>query len=156
MKVSDQICKYTTLFIDYLNVVLQGCDASILLNHAGSERKSVVSKSLRGFQIIDEIKAEVEKKCPMKVSCADILTAASRDATVIAGGPFWMVPYGRRDGTVSIGREANLVPAGHENVTHLVEFFQSQGLNVLDLVVLSGNRSIIYNIGCLWMTDDVQ
>lgn len=119
-------------------VILQGCDASILLNHDRSERKAIVSKSLRGFQIIDEIKAEVEKKCPKKVSCADILTAAARDATVIAGGPFWMVPYGRRDSRISIGHEANLVPMGHENVTHLLEFFQSHGLNILDLVVLSG------------------
>lgn len=119
-------------------MILQGCDASILLNHPGSERKADVSKSLRGFELIDDIKAELEKKCPKTVSCADILTAAARDATVMAGGPFWMVPYGRRDGRVSVAKEAKLVPMGHENVTSLIEFFQSQGLNVLDLVVLSG------------------
>ncbi|BBH01355.1 Peroxidase superfamily protein [Prunus dulcis] len=78
----------------------------------------------------------VEKKCPKTVSCADILTAATRDATVQAGGPYWAVPYGRRDGKVSIAKETEMVPMGHENITALVEFFQSQGLNVLDLVVL--------------------
>lgn len=98
-----------------------------------------MSKSLRGFELIDDIKAELEMKCPKTVSCADILTAAARDTTVMSGGPFWMVPYGRRDGRVSLAKEAKLVPMGHENVTYLIELFQSQGLNVLDLVVLSGN-----------------
>jgi peroxidase len=72
------------------------------------------------------------------VSCADILTTAARDATVVIGGPYWTVPYGRKDGTVSIGNEAELIPKGHENITSLIEYFQSKGLTVLDLVVLSG------------------
>lgn len=119
---------------------MQGCDASILLNHEGSERKAKTSKTLRGFEVIDDIKAEVEKQCPKIVSCADILTAATRDATVRVGGPYWSIPYGRKDGRVSISKEAESVPMGHENVTALVEFFQSQGLSILDLVVLSGNK----------------
>lgn len=123
---------------------MQGCDASILLNHEGSERTALASKTLRGFEVIDDIKAEVEKKCPKTVSCADILTAATRDATVMVGGPYWMVPYGRKDGRVSIAKEAEWVPMGHENITALVEFFQSQGLNVLDLVVLSGKPTSSY------------
>ena len=57
------------------------------------------------------------------------------------GGPFWEVEYGRKDGVVSLAHEAELVPMGHENVTRLIEFFQSKGLNLLDLVVLSGNLS---------------
>ena len=121
---------------------MQGCDASILLNHAGSERRAEASKTLRGFQVIEEIKAEVEKRCPGRVSCADILTAAARDATVLIGGPFWEVPFGRKDGKVSIAREANRVPQGHENVTDLIQFFQARGLNILDLVILSGSHTI--------------
>mgnify|MGYP004720736623 CR=1 FL=1 len=88
--------------------------------------------------MIDDIKAEIEKKCPKTVPCADILTAAARDATVLAGGPFWQVPYGRKDGRVSIAKEAEMVPMGHERVTDLIEFYQSKGLNILDLVALSG------------------
>lgn len=112
------------------------------MNQKGSERWANASKSLRGFEVIDDIKAEIEKKCPKTVSCADILTAAARDATVAAGGPFWQVPYGRKDGRVSLAKEAESVPMGHERVTDLIEFYQSKGLNVLDMVVLSGNNKL--------------
>ncbi|CAL1402565.1 unnamed protein product [Linum trigynum] len=121
---------------------VRGCDGSILLSHVGSERTSKASKTLRGFQVVDDIKKELEKKCPKTVSCADILTAASRDATVIQGGPYWSIPYGRKDGKVSIDKEAESVPTGHENVTSLIEFYQSKGLNALDLVALSGAHTI--------------
>ncbi|XP_037492444.1 peroxidase 7 [Jatropha curcas] len=131
------------LRLHFHDCAVRGCDASILLNHEGSERTANASKSLRGFEIIDDIKAEIEKKCPKTVSCADILAAASRDATVLLGGPYWMVNYGRKDGKVSLAKEADLtVPMGRESITSLIEFYQSQGLNVLDLVVLSGAHTI--------------
>lgn len=123
---------------------MQGCDGSILLNNDGSERRANVSKTLRGFEVIDDIKAELEKECPETVSCADILAAAARDATVLLGGEYWDVPLGRKDGRVSIGKEADIVPMGHDNVTTLLEFFQSMGLEVSDLVILSGNSKDIY------------
>ncbi|KAL9406758.1 hypothetical protein Peur_003730 [Populus x canadensis] len=62
------------------------CDGSILLNHDGSERRAEASKSLRRFEVIDAIKAEIEEECPGTVSCADIRAAASGDATVLLGG----------------------------------------------------------------------
>lgn len=121
---------------------MQGCDASVLLNHRGSERRAHVSETLTGFRIINDLKKAIEKVCPKTVSCADILTAAARDATVFAGGPFWEVPYGRRDGRVSVAAEAEAVPQGRENVTALLSFFALRGLNPLDLVVLSGSHTI--------------
>ncbi|KAF8019290.1 hypothetical protein BT93_G0078 [Corymbia citriodora subsp. variegata] len=128
--------------LHFHDFAVRGCDASILLNHEGSERSAEASKTLRGFEIINDIKAELEKSCPRTASCADILTAAARDATVSAGGPYWIVPYGRKDGRVSVAEEADKVPMGHENITSLLQLFQSQGLNVLDLVVLSGVHTI--------------
>lgn len=92
--------------------------------------------------MIDDIKAEVEKRCPKTVSCADILTTAARDATVMVNGPFWEVPFGRKDGRISISKEADMVPNGHENMTALINFFQARGLNLLDLVILSGSHTI--------------
>ncbi|KAK7812758.1 peroxidase 7 [Quercus suber] len=123
----------------------KGCDGSILLNHEGSERKADVSKTLRGFEVIDDIKAEIEKKCPKIVSCTDILTAAARDATVSVGGPYWMVPYGRKDGLVSFAKEAQLVPMGHEDITSLVEFYQSKGAHTIGRASCGSIQDRLFN-----------
>lgn len=117
---------------------MQGCDASILLDYPGSEKNAYSSKTLRGYELIDDIKKAVEKKCPKTVSCADILTAAARDATLLVEGPFWANKYGRKDGKISYAQEADALPSGQEDVSSLIEFYQSLGLNSFDLVVLSG------------------
>ena len=66
---------------------MQGCDGSVLLDSSGtiiSEKRSNPNQnSARGFEVIDEIKAAVEKECPETVSCADILALAARDSTVL-------------------------------------------------------------------------
>lgn len=68
-------------------VLLQGCDASILLdsneNLTSEKRSNPNRNSARGFEIIDEIKYALEKECPHTVSCADILALVARDATVL-------------------------------------------------------------------------
>ncbi|CAL5184440.1 unnamed protein product [Lathyrus oleraceus] len=138
----DYTLAASLLRLHFHDCSIRGCDGSILLKHEGSERTAEASKTLRGYEVIDDIKAEVEKQCPKTVSCADILTTVARDATVELGGLYWTVPYGRKDGTISIDSETEIIPKGHENVTSLIEFFQSKGLNVLDLVVLSGAHTI--------------
>lgn len=66
---------------------MQGCDGSLLLDSGGritSEKNSNPnSKSARGFDVVDQIKAQLEKECPGTVSCADVLTLAARDSSVL-------------------------------------------------------------------------
>ncbi|CAL5072629.1 unnamed protein product [Urochloa decumbens] len=123
---------------------VEGTDASILIDVPGqSEKYAEASRTLRGFDLIEEIKKEMESKCHATVSCADILTAAARDAATAAGVPYWPLKYGRRDGKDSVAGEADRrVPMGGQSVTDLVRFFESNGLTIMDLVVLSGAHTI--------------
>jgi len=65
----------------------QGCDASVLLNNTAtivSEQDAFPNiNSLRGLDVINQIKTKVEKACPNRVSCADILTLASGISSVL-------------------------------------------------------------------------
>lgn len=68
-------------------MVLQGCDASVLLDETeslqGEKKASPNINSLRGYKIIDRIKNIIESECPGVVSCADLLTISARDATIL-------------------------------------------------------------------------
>jgi peroxidase len=66
--------------------LVQGCDGSILLydNSTFTEEKTTFpnANSVRGFDVIDTIKAQVEAACSDVVSCADILAIVVRDSVV--------------------------------------------------------------------------
>ncbi|KAK9108913.1 hypothetical protein Sjap_016973 [Stephania japonica] len=125
----------------------QGCDASVLLDDGAgivSEKRSNPNRnSLRGFEVIDEIKARLEEACPQTVSCADILALAARGSSVLSGGPNWDLPLGRRDSkTASLSSSNNNIPPPNSTLQNLKTFFGRQGLDEVDLVALSGSHTI--------------
>jgi peroxidase len=108
-----------------------------------AERDAKPNKSLRGFGSVERVKAKLEAACPGVVSCADVLTLMARDAVVLARGPFWPVALGRRDGGVSSAMEASQeLPPSFGDVPLLAKIFASKGLDLKDLVVLSGAHTL--------------
>ncbi|KAL3724122.1 hypothetical protein ACJRO7_036186 [Eucalyptus globulus] len=100
--------------------------------------------SVRGYEVIDYEKSEVEKICPGVVSCADIVAVATRDASVAVGDPSWMVKLGRRDSTtVSPSLTSSDLPSFREGLEKLESVFPttSKGLSVRDMVALSGRNN---------------
>ncbi|PPD97446.1 hypothetical protein GOBAR_DD05527 [Gossypium barbadense] len=113
----------TILYMPYNDLeliffVFQGCDGSLLLDSTSileTEKNARGNfNSVRGFEVVDQIKAEVDRICGRPVvSCADILAVAARDSVVVVmsnsffivrnvfvlGGPTWKVRLGRRDST---------------------------------------------------------
>ncbi|XP_051141415.1 peroxidase 72 [Andrographis paniculata] len=135
------------LRLHFHDCFVKGCDASILLDSTGSfvseKRSNPNRNSARGFEVIDEIKAAVEKECPHTVSCADIMALAARDSTVISGGPSWVVPLGRRDSLgASLSGSNNNIPAPNNTFQTILTKFKLQGLDIVDLVALSGSHTI--------------
>ncbi|KAL3647875.1 hypothetical protein CASFOL_008843 [Castilleja foliolosa] len=126
---------------------VQGCDASILLNDSptftGEQTALQNNNSVRGFEVIEEAKREVESICPGIVSCADILSVAARDASEAVGGPSWTVNLGRRDSTTASRDLATAsLPRFTDPLDTLIGNFGDLGLNTRDLVALSGSHTI--------------
>ncbi|KAI7983597.1 Peroxidase 4 [Camellia lanceoleosa] len=131
-----------------MSAILRGCDGSNLLddtaNFTGEKTARPNLNSLRGFDVIDEIKAAVNSACYGNVvSCADILAIAARDSVNILGAPWYQVQLGRRDSlTASLNDANNDIPPPFFNLSSLLSNFQSHSLDLKDLVVLSGGHTI--------------
>ncbi|KAJ8769593.1 hypothetical protein K2173_005196 [Erythroxylum novogranatense] len=126
---------------------VNGCDGSLLLDDTPTQKgeKQGLSNvnSLRSFEVVDEVKAELEKACPGIVSCADIIIMAARDAVALTGGPYWEVKLGRKDSlSASIEKADAIMPSPRANASFLIDLFAKFNLSVKDLVVLSGSHSI--------------
>ncbi|GLJ14629.1 hypothetical protein SUGI_0236680 [Cryptomeria japonica] len=89
------------LRLHFHDCFVNGCDGSILLDDTatfkGEKSAGANANSARGFEVIDNIKTQIEKVCSGVVSCADILAVATRDSVVQLGGPSWNAMLGRRD-----------------------------------------------------------
>ncbi|KVH92339.1 heme peroxidase [Cynara cardunculus var. scolymus] len=115
------------LRLHFHDCFVKGCDASILLDNGGSrsvisEKGSVPnSNSVRGFEVIDQIKAALETACPQTVS----------------------FPVGRRDSLGASLRGSNHnIPAPNNTFQTILTKFKLMGLDIIDLVALSGSHTI--------------
>lgn len=121
--------------------MLQGCDASILLD--GGEKTAPPNLSLRRFEVIDTIKTTVEAECNGTVSCADILALAALEGVAAVGGPRWSLALGRRDALSSSAADVNgQLPLPSDDLPQLICSFQAKGLSAADMTALSGAHTI--------------
>ncbi|RLM64350.1 peroxidase 2-like [Panicum miliaceum] len=135
------------LRLHFHDCFVNGCDGSVLLDDApgfsGEKTAQPNKNSLRGFEVIDDIKAQLEDACEKTVSCADILAVAARDSVVALGGPTWDVELGRRDGTTASLDDANNdLPAPTLDLADLIKAFSKKGLSATDMIALSGGHTI--------------
>ncbi|VFQ89756.1 unnamed protein product [Cuscuta campestris] len=133
--------------LQFHDCFVNGCDGSVLLDDTETmlgEKLSLSNiNSLRSYEVVDEIKEELERACPGVVSCADILIMAARDAVALSGGPNWEVKLGRLDSlTASQEDSDSIMPSPRANATYLINLFTKFNLSVQDLVALSGSHSL--------------
>ncbi|KAJ1292413.1 hypothetical protein BS78_02G389600 [Paspalum vaginatum] len=130
---------------------VNGCDGSILLDDTdtmvGEKMAQPNNNSVRGYDVIDTIKSAVNMVCLGNVvSCADIVAVAARDSIVALGGTSYDVLLGRRDATTASLDDANNdIPTPFMDLPALQSNFESQGLSLRDLVVLSGGHTLGYS-----------
>ncbi|XP_064974365.1 cationic peroxidase 1-like [Musa acuminata AAA Group] len=135
------------LRLHFHDCFVNGCDGSVLLddtaNFTGEKNAFPNLNSIRGFDVVDSIKSQVEAICEQVVSCADILAVAARDSVVALGGPSYTVQLGRRDATTASRSAANSnLPPPTLSLSGLLSSFSSKGLSATDMVALSGAHTI--------------
>ncbi|CAM0901426.1 unnamed protein product [Alopecurus aequalis] len=149
--VGDALYKDPTLAASLLRLhfhdcFVHGCDASVLLDSTAeskAEKDAPPNRTLRGFEVIDAIKEALEAQCPGAVSCADVLALAARDSVTMAGGPYYDVPTGRKDGFRSVDTDTSALPAATLTADQLIDVFVgTHGFTVPELVALSGGHTL--------------
>ncbi|XP_047175989.1 probable peroxidase 61 [Vigna umbellata] len=139
---SDRSITAKLLRLVYTDCFVTGCDASILLDEGPNpEKKAAQNRGLGGFVAIDKIKYVLESRCPGKVSCADILHLATRDAVHLAGGPSYPVLTGRKDSSTSDAASVDL-PSPSISLQELLVYFRSRNLNEVHMTTLLGAHTL--------------
>ncbi|CAH9058421.1 unnamed protein product [Cuscuta epithymum] len=145
---NDPTLAASLLRMHFHDCFIQGCDASVLIDSSQknkAEKDSPANLSLRGYEVIDEAKEELEKQCPGVVSCADIVAMAARDAVFFAGGPVYEIPKGRKDGKRSRIEDTRNLPSPTLNSSQLISMLRQRGFTVQEMVALSGTKILRNN-----------
>ncbi|XP_044336872.1 peroxidase 2 [Triticum aestivum] len=121
---------------------VKGCDGSVLIDpspvNPDPEKASPANGGLRGIDVVEEAKRQLEALCPGTVSCADILAFAARDAANVlsSGAISYDVPSGRRDGLTSDAADASQsLPPPFAQLGDLVRAFASKGFGIDELTM---------------------
>lgn len=137
-----------TLRLFFHDCFVEGCDASVIIqstpnNTAEKDFRDNLSLAGDGFDTVMKAKQAVENVCPSTVSCADILTMATRDVVALAGGPKFNVELGRRDGLISqASRVDGNLPKPSNTLNQLNSLFSKKGLRQVDMIALSGAHTV--------------
>ncbi|XP_057806491.1 peroxidase 60-like [Salvia miltiorrhiza] len=138
----DNTIAAALLRMQFHDCFVNGCDASILLDGGNNTEKAAIPNlSVRGYELIDAVKAVVEAACPGVVSCADIIVMATRDAVALSEGGRYMVQTGRRDGTISLAKNVDL-PIPSVSVSDSIQAFAKKGLTATDMIYLLGGHTV--------------
>ncbi|PIN17427.1 Peroxidase [Handroanthus impetiginosus] len=129
---------------------VSGCDASVIIastpgNTAEKDHPDNLSLAGDGFDTVIKAKAAVDAvpRCRNKVSCADILTMATRDVISLAGGPSYPVELGRLDGLSSTAASVNgNLPHPDFNLDQLNSMLAKRGLSQTDMIALSAAHTV--------------
>ncbi|CAL1382463.1 unnamed protein product [Linum trigynum] len=142
---TDKSITAALLHLQFHDCFVRGCDASILIDSTAqnpSEKAAPPSATVRGYDLIDDIKYALEYVCPAQVSCADILALATRDSVALAGGPTYDLPTGRLDGLVSRADQVNL-PAPTMSISQaFTGHFHPLGFTLPEMVTLLGAHTV--------------
>ncbi|KAF2295024.1 hypothetical protein GH714_030562 [Hevea brasiliensis] len=124
---------------------VRGCDASVLIDGSNTEKTAPPNLGLRGYEVTDDAKTQLEAACPGIVSCADILALAARDSVVLLlkfHADWWTKlarPTGRRDGRVSLASETTDLPGFRESIDSQKQKFSAKVLTHKILYLLNGD-----------------
>ncbi|KAL8128891.1 hypothetical protein V2J09_018046 [Rumex salicifolius] len=119
--IKDPTLVAALLRMQFHDCFVRGCDASLLLDGRSSEKTAPPNGSVRGYEVIDAVKAALER----------------------VGGRWYNVETGRRDGRVSLASDANAnLPRPTIPVRSAIQAFVAKGIGKEDLVLLLGGHTV--------------
>ncbi|GLU09696.1 hypothetical protein SLE2022_265420 [Rubroshorea leprosula] len=126
------------LRLHFHDCFVQGCDGSVLIIGSFAERNALPNLGLRGIEVIDDAKSQIETLCPGVVSCADILALVAQDAVDLLDGT-----TSKRDGRISSSSQTSRLHSPLDSITVQRQKFAAKHLDDHDLVTLADKDSPI-------------
>ncbi|KAK9750544.1 hypothetical protein RND81_02G204100 [Saponaria officinalis] len=144
--IQDAFSKDSTILPAFLRMqfhdcFVNGCDASILIDGESSEKKADANLSVRGYELIDTLKAFAEAQCPGVVSCADLIAIITTEVLRLGGGPEYAVQTGRCDGLKSDVNDVDL-PGPSISAQQSIAIFGAKKFTPQEMVALLGCHTV--------------